>query len=285
MKILLIGANGQLGTDLVKVLGQGSLVPLNQNEIDITDYSRTQSIVEPHQPDIIINTAAYHNVPLCEQNRETAFKVNAYAVENLARICQAKKIKLIHFSTDYVFDGKKTTPYNEDDTPNPLNVYAQSKLAGERFVQQMDDYYLIRTAGLYGTAGCWGKGGTNFVENILRQAKTQKTLQVADNIITNPTYTYDLALKIKELIEQNYASGIYHITNSGQCSWYEFALEIASLNKLKVKIEPKQEQALQAGVKRPLYSVLTSKKLSPLRHWKDALKDYLAERTLTTDEH
>jgi dTDP-4-dehydrorhamnose reductase len=282
MKILLIGADGQLGTDLVKVLPSKNLIPFTIKDIDITDYSASQTVIAQNKPYLVINTAAYHNVPLCEEHIQESFQVNTIGPHNLVKICGAQGIKLTHFSTDYVFDGRKNTPYTEDDLPNPLNVYGVSKLAGEYFVRQLERYYIIRTAGLYGMAGCLGKGGTNFIENMLRLAKTQPAIRVANNIITSPTCTYDLALKIKEIIDKDYPSGIYHIVNSGQCSWYEFALEIFRLTGIKAKVEPKEEKALEAGVKRPLYSALTSKKLTPLRPWSEALKDYLTTRSLKT---
>lgn len=282
MKILLIGADGQLGTDIQKVFDKQDIIPLVQQDMEVIDYTQSKAVIEKHKPDIIINTAAYHNVPECEKNPEQAFLVNAVGVRNLVNICRESKTRLIHLSTDYVFDGKKKQPYTEDDIPNPLNVYATSKLAGEYFVKRIEGHYLIRLASLFGVAGCLGKGGTNFVENMLSLARTKPSLQVTSNIICSPTYTYDAALKIKEIIEGNYPSGIYHVVNSGQCSWYEFAREIFRLSGLKVKVEPKEEEATQAGVTRPLYSVLTSRKLKPLRPWPEALKAYLEERKTQT---
>ncbi|MFH1231701.1 MAG: dTDP-4-dehydrorhamnose reductase [Planctomycetota bacterium] len=279
MNILLIGSNGQLGTDIIKIFqSTWNIKGVTQDDIDITDFSGIQRLIKEYKPDVIINTAAYHNVPECEKNPEQSFLVNTIAVRNLAILCRALNIKLIHFSTDYVFDGKKRRPYHEDDIPNPLNVYAVSKLAGEFFVKLIPYYYLIRVASLFGTAGCLGKGGTNFVESILKLAKTDKKLEVTSNIICSPTYTYDAALKIKEMIQNNYPSGIYHLANSGFCTWYEFASEIFNLSNIKIKVEPKEEKEEQAGVRRPLFSPLTSKKLTPLRPWQEALKHYLSNR-------
>ena len=293
MKILLIGSDGQMGTDLMKVFGDNNkpsgatakhsgnnwlIKGLTINDIDITDSSKTRHIIEEYKPDAVINTAAYHNVPECEKNPEQAFKVNTIAVRNLATICRACRVKLIHFSTDYVFDGKKMRSYNEVDAPNPLNVYAISKLAGEFFVKLIPDYYVIRVASLFGTTGCLGKGGTNFVESMLKLSKNNKTIQVTSNITSSPTYTYDAAVKIKEMLNSNYPSGLYHLTNSGYCTWHEFALEIFKQSNIKIKVESKEEQEEQAGVKRPLFSALTSKKITPLRSWQEALKHYLANR-------
>jgi dTDP-4-dehydrorhamnose reductase len=283
MNIILIGSNGQLGTDIVKLFNHDwKIKGVTQDDIDITDFPGVRRLVEKYKPDIIINTAAYHNVPECEKNPEQAFLVNTIAVRNLANLCRALNIKLIHFSTDYVFDGKKRRPYHEDDIPNPLNVYATSKLAGEFFVKLIPNYYLIRVASLFGTAGCLGKGGTNFVESILKLAKTNPKLEVTSNITSSPTYTYDAALKIKEMIKNNYPPGTYHITNSGSCTWYEFALEIFKLSNMKIKVEPKEEKEEQAGVRRPLFSPLTTKKLTALRPWQEALKHYLASRPKST---
>src|SRR3989339_301037 len=293
MKILLIGSDGQMGTDLMKVFGENnkpngttakrsgnnwSIKGLTIKDIDITDSAQTRRIIEEYKPDAVINTAAYHNVPECEKNPDQEFLVNTIAVRNLANTCRACRVKLIHFSTDYVFDGRKMRAYNETDAPNPLNVYAISKLAGEFFVKLMPDYYVIRVASLFGTAGCLGKGGTNFVESMLKLAKIGKPLQITSNITSSPTYTYDAAVKIKEMLASNYPAGLYHLTNSGYCTWYEFALEIFKQSNIKIKVESKEEQEEQAGVKRPLFSVLTSKKLTPLRPWQEALKHYLANR-------
>ncbi|MEW6026952.1 MAG: dTDP-4-dehydrorhamnose reductase [Planctomycetota bacterium] len=306
MKILIIGSDGQMGTDLMKVFQENNKISdsvvkrlgaqqnhwsvkgLTIKDLDITDFPKARKTIEEYKPSIVVNTAAYHNVPECEKNPEQAFVVNTVAVRNLANICRLFNIKLIHFSTDYVFDGRKMRPYNEDDAPNPLNVYAISKLAGEFFVKLIPDYYVIRVASLFGTAGCMGKGGTNFLETMLKLAGNGKSadspadrgkpLQITSNITSSPTYTYDAAIKIKEMLEQNYPPGLYHLTNSGSCTWYEFAQEIFKRANLKVKVEPKEEQEEQAGVKRPLFSALTSKKLTPLRPWQEAVKHYLSSR-------
>ncbi|MFH1226330.1 MAG: dTDP-4-dehydrorhamnose reductase [Planctomycetota bacterium] len=279
MKVLLIGANGQMGTDISSVFKPDfELVPLTIEDIDIADPVQARVILEKHRPGAVINTAAYHNVPECEKYPEKAFLINTVAVRNLVLICRDIDARLIHFSTDYVFDGRKKSPYTENDSPHPLNVYAISKLAGELFATLAPKHYLIRVASLFGLAGCMGKGGTNFIESIIKNAAQKPVLQVTSNIISSPTYTYDAALKIKEMLKADMPSGIYHLTNSGSCSWYEFAQEIAKLAGLKAKIEPREETEEQAGVRRPLYSVLNSIKLRPLRSWQDALKDYISKR-------
>ncbi|MFA5794486.1 MAG: dTDP-4-dehydrorhamnose reductase [Candidatus Brocadiia bacterium] len=279
MKVLLIGANGQLGTDVSSVFKQEfELVPLTVEDIDIADPAQARAVIEKHRPGVVINTAAYHNVPECEKSPDKAFLINSIAVRNLVLICRDIDARLIHISTDYVFDGRKKSPYTENDSPHPLNVYAISKLAGELFATLAPKHYLIRVAGLFGLAGCMGKGGTNFIEAIIKNAAQKPVLQVTSNIISSPTYTYDAALQIKAMLKADMPSGLYHLTNSGSCSWYEFAQEIDKLVGLKVKIEPKEETEEQAGVRRPLYSVLNSTKLQPLRSWQDALKDYISKR-------
>ncbi|MFQ6081794.1 MAG: dTDP-4-dehydrorhamnose reductase [Candidatus Aminicenantia bacterium] len=277
MKILLIGANGQLGTDILKVFEENELIPLSHKEIEITDYEQIKKIIDKHQPEIIINTAAYHNVPECERNPEKAFLVNSIGVKNLADICRDNQMKLVHLSTDYVFDGRKNTPYTEEDVPNPLNVYGISKLAGEFFVKKVEKHYIIRVASLFGVSGCRAKGGRNFVKTMLNLAKSKDNIQVTSNIICSPTYTFDAALKIKEILEDDFPSGIYHVTNSGYCSWYEFALEIFKQIEATTKVEKKIEKEEMEGIKRPIYTPLISRKIKLLRHWKEALKAYLGE--------
>ena len=278
MKIFLIGANGQLGTDIMKVFKSEEILPLTHEQIEIVDLPRSKQIIEDYNPEVIINTAAYHNVPDCEKNLRTSFSVNAIGVRNLAQICRTNSIRLVHISTDYVFDGKKSSPYDEEDTPNPLNVYGVSKLAGEYFAKRVEKHYIIRVASLFGITGCRAKGGRNFVETMFNAAKTRDTVQVTSNIICSPTYTYDAALKIKEILENDYRPGIYHVINDGNCSWYEFALEIFRQAGINIKVEEREESEEVNGITRPLYSPLTSNEITSLRHWKEALSAYLLER-------
>jgi dTDP-4-dehydrorhamnose reductase len=280
MKVTIIGANGQLGKDLIKVFNKNGLNPLTHQEIEITDFLQSRNVIEKYMPEVIINTAAFHNVPECEKNPEKAFLVNSIGVKNLANICRNNDIILVHISTDYVFDGKKNSPYIEEDIPNPLNVYGISKLAGEFFAKKVEKHYIIRVASLFGISGCRAKGGGNFVKTMLNFAKTKEVIQVTSNIICSPTYTFDAALKIKEILEEKLPYGIYHVTNSGSCSWYEFALEIFNQIGANIKVEKRIEDEEIAGVKRPLYSALTSNKIRPLRHWKEALKAYLEEEKI-----
>jgi dTDP-4-dehydrorhamnose reductase len=274
MKIMIIGANGQLGTDLVKALTGEDVIPLTHKDIEITEFSNVQEVVEGVRPDLIINTAAYHNVPLCEEKPELAFKVNALGVRNLAMICEERSIKLMHISTDYVFDGLKGAPYVESDQPNPLNTYGISKLAGEFFVRWVREHYIVRVASLFGTTGCRAKGGTNFVEVMLRLAKKRRQINVTPTVFCSPTYTVDAAIKIGEIIK-NGKPGLYHVTNRGECSWYEFAKEIFSQAGVKIEVLPVEEKD---AVRRPRYSALRSERIEQPRDWRDALRDYLLRR-------
>jgi len=280
MKIAIIGANGQLGRDLVKIFGKYDLIPLTHKDIEITNFPQLKNVFEKYIPDVIINTAAFHNVPECEKKPEKAFLVNSIGVKHLADICRINNTTLIHISTDYIFDGKKNSPYNEEDIPNPLNVYGISKLAGEFLAKRVEKHYIIRVASLFGISGCRAKGGKNFVKTMINFARTKEVIQVTSNIVCSPTYTLDAAIKIKEILEENFPYGIYHVTNSGSCSWYEFAVEIFKQIGANIKVEKKVESEETAGVKRPLYSALTSKKIKPLRHWKEALKAYLEEEKI-----
>jgi len=280
IKILLIGANGQLGRDLEAAFGSDEIIPLTHNDIEITDYEHARDVIVEYQPDMVINTAAYHNVPECEKNPERAFLVNSVGSKNLSDICHQNRIGLAYISSDYVFDGKKNSPYNEEDVPNPLNAYSISKLAGEFFTRKVKKHYVVRVASLFGKGGCRAKGGRNFVTTMLNHAKTKDRIQVTANVICSPTYTKDAAMKIKELLQEGYPSGIYHAANSGHCSWYEFALEIFSQANIKTNVERKIEGEEEGGVRKPLYSPLISEKTKPLRHWKEALESYLKEEEI-----
>ncbi|MEM1867999.1 MAG: dTDP-4-dehydrorhamnose reductase [Thermosphaera sp.] len=278
----MIGANGQLGTDLVKVLNNWDLVPLTHAELDICDFVRARKVLTELRPDVVINTAAFNRVDDAEAQPEKAFWVNTYAVRNLAQVCADLDCTLMHISTDYVFGGEKRTPYTEDDPPNPLNVYGVSKLAGEYFVRNIcPKHFIVRTSGLYGVAGSSGKGG-NFVETMVRLAKEGKPIRVVTDQVLTPTYTKDLAQKIKELLTTE-AYGLYHITNSGQCSWYEFARRIFELLGIKPDFGPTTSAEFRAKARRPAYSVLAHERLKELglddlRPWPEALKAYLEEK-------
>lgn len=284
MKILIIGADGQLGTDLGKVIPKKEqIVPLTIKDIDITDKRKTLAVIEKHSPEVVINTAAYHRVDDCEDHEAEAFAVNAIGVKNVAEACRAIDAALVHISTDYVFDGEKKNPYVETDVPNPQSIYGISKLAGEFCVKcLLEKYFIVRSAGLYGAAGCLGKGGGNFVENMIGRSEAQPELKVVKDEVLSPTYTLDLAKKIYQLVQTGHF-GLYHIVNHGKCSWYEFAVKIFDLLGKKVKIIPMTGSEYKTKARRPKYSALQNAKLAELgmddlRDWQEALKAYLLEK-------
>ena len=283
MKTVLIGADGQLGSDLMKVYPPEQIVPLIWPDFDVCDYSGVEKMLAEHAPDVVINTAAYHRVDECEDYPDRALAVNALAVRNLAVACKRAGSVLVHFSTDYVFDGELKRPYTEQDAPRPESAYAISKLTGEFFVRSLSErYFLIRLCGLYGIAGSKEKG-TNFVETMLKLAREGKPLKVVDDQVLTPTYTRVLAPRIKALIETG-KFGLYHMTSEGQCSWYEFARAIFELSGIPADLSPTTSDQYYTPAKRPSYSVLENEKLKriqevePMPHWRDALAEYLEER-------
>jgi len=287
MKVLVIGADGQLGTDLQKHIKKDDLIPLTISDVDVTNKDNVISVIKKHEPDVVINTSAYHRVDDCEDNDQIAFAVNAIGVKNLCLACKENDSILVHISTDYVFVGGKGKPYLETDCPAPGTVYGISKLAGEYYVKYMlEKYFIVRTCGLYGVAGCMGKGGTNFVENMLKRAKENKVIRVVKDEIVGPTYTFDLAKKISQLIQTQYY-GLYHVTNAGQCSWYDFAKKIFELTGTNVQLEAATSAEFKSKAKRPAYSVLAHQKLKDIgmddmRTWDKALAAYLNEKKRLT---
>lgn len=279
MKVALLGANGQLGSDLIKTVPKGiKLFPLTRKEVDVRNKEAVSKILKSLSPHVVLNTTAYVKVDLAEDEIEEAFSVNAIGVKNLVDVCKETGAALVHISTDYVFDGKKLEkrePYYEDDLPNPINIYGISKYTGELIVKNyLDKYYIIRVASLYGRAGASGKGG-NFVYTILRKAKAGEPLRVIDNIYMSPTYTLDAAKEIWRIILKGRPYGIYHVTNSGYCSWYEFAKKILEYSGLKTDIKPVRHTEFKTKANRPLWSPLASKKGIKLRSWEEALKDFI----------
>jgi len=282
MRIAVIGANGQLGYDLVRVLSEDhKVIGLTHKDIEVADYKSCE-VLKDIKPDVIINTAAYHNVPACEENPDKAFLVNAIGARNVALIARELNAIVVYISTDYVFDGMKRMPYDEDDTPNPLNAYAISKLAGEFFTKYAPKHYIIRVASLFGVKGCRAKGGLNFVEVMIQKARKGETIKVVNDVYMSPTYTLDAARTIKLIIEEKLPYGIYHVTNQGVVSWYEFAKAIFELLSWKVDLIPVSSSEFPSKIRRPKFSALVSKKLPKygiqMRHWKEALRAYLIEK-------
>lgn len=282
MKILLVGALGQLGLDLQEVLASEEITPVDKEEIDVREAGQVDALVDQVRPDLVLNCSAFHRVDECEDVPEAAFAVNVFGLRNLALAARRVNAALVHFSTDYVFDGPHGRPFVETDMPCPRSVYAVSKLAGEFMLQSIwHKHFLIRTCGLYGYAGSREKG-TNFVEAMINLAKKGEPVRVVNDQVCTPTSTRDLACAIKRLIATD-AYGLYHLTNGGECTWYEFALATFELSCLNPEVQAVSSDAFKAKAKRPDYSVLDNKRFRDLgfedmRHWKDALQDYIAGR-------
>ncbi|MEM3891696.1 MAG: dTDP-4-dehydrorhamnose reductase [Nitrososphaerales archaeon] len=278
MKIIVIGSTGQLGTDLMRVLGQDhEVVGLTHKEIEVT-CSQSCKVLKMHNPDIVINTAAYVKVDQCEVEPEKAFAVNAIGAKNVTEASMEVGATTVFISTDYVFNGLKGQPYTEEDTPTPPNTYGISKLAGEFFTKQNPKHYILRVASLFGVVGASGKGG-NFVETVVGKAKRGDELSVVDDMWVSPTYTRDAAEAIKIILEQRLPYGIYHVVNDGYCSWFEFAKEALNLIGAGVDVKPIKSSQLQVKASRPRFSALKSVKLPfKMRGWREALRAYLAEK-------
>ncbi len=280
MKVAVVGANGQLGSDLVKVLS-GNCIPLTHAEIEVKNSSNCLKVLEGHKPEIVINCAAYVRVDNAEDDAEESFAINAVGAKNVATACEKINAVNVYISTDYVFDGEKKSYYTEDDIPDPINTYGISKLAGEFFTRLAEKHYVFRVASLFGVAGASGKGG-NFIETMIKKAKNNEEIKVVDDMIMSPTYTRDAAKMIKDIIEKKLPYGTYHITNSGSCSWSEFAGEIFNILGLKASIFPIKTAGLNMKARRPKFSALTSVRLKgyglKMQDWRSALKDYLKEK-------
>jgi len=282
MTTVLIGADGQLASELQEAFKDRKLVPLRHADLELADRARVKDTLHTYRPRLVLNTAAYHRVDECEDNPERAFAVNAIAVRNLAIAAKEIGAMVVHFSTDYVFDGRQRRPYREVDPPGPLSVYAASKLAGEYFIRAiLERHFLIRTCGLYGLAGSREKGG-NFVETMLRLAGEGREIRVVGDQVLTPTSARELARKVRQLVETG-QYGLYHITNNGECSWYQFAQAIFELAGLQPRLLETTSVAYGARANRPAYSVLDnamlrSLGLDDLRDWREALADYLDDR-------
>lgn len=307
MKILLTGAHGQLGQDLMTALAQHdvlgtahSATPMQDAEddarprsaiaLDICNVQEVRATINSFAPQVVINCAAFHRVDDIEKDATQALAVNALAVQQMALTCRDANAALLHVSTDYVFDGAKRSPYLETDLPNPLSAYGASKLAGELLIRSAwPRHYIVRTCGLYGTSGASGKAegprgvnkgkGGNFVNTMLRLANEGKAIRVVNDQTCTPTSTQDLARQIAQLIEApDY--GTYHMTNAGACTWYEFAGEIFRLAGLQPEVRAITSDEFNAPARRPPYSVLQNQALqalgmNPMRPWREALADYI----------
>lgn len=270
MKILVTGSQGQLGRELAAMLPERGhkVAAFSHQELDIADPEAVEKALDVHAPDIVVNAAAYTNVDGCETETELAYRVNALGPRNLAQLCECQGSELLHVSTNYVFDGSSERPYEPFDLPNPISAYGRTKLAGEEYVMRLcRRWYVVRSAGVYGE-------GHNFVRTMLRVAKERDTLKVKEDEYITPTYARDLAGGIADIIE-NGLYGLYHVTNSGSCSWYEFARDIFTLAGVEVEVLPIPTSEYPLPAARPANGVLSNIGSPTLRHWREALEDYL----------
>ena len=273
MKIVLTGANGMLGHAIKKIFSDMDFIGFDYSDFDITVLDDVMAMIKDARPDFLIHAAAFTNVDQCELEPEKAYLVNGVGARNITMACNEIKCPIVYISTDYVFDGTKGTPYDEWDSTNPINKYGLSKLMGERFVTSLTNrFYIVRTSWLY------GKHGKNFVDTIIKLLSEKDSIEVVNDQIGCPTFTNDLAGKIREIIGKGY--GIYHVTNTGSCSWYDFAVEIASKTGSKKEVVPVTSERFKRPARRPAFSVLnnTMLKLEGVdepRRWEEALGDYL----------
>ncbi|MFA6142151.1 MAG: dTDP-4-dehydrorhamnose reductase [Candidatus Omnitrophota bacterium] len=296
-KVLVTGSNGMLGVDLCAELDKAFDVygadivrgdgVRHFSQCDITDKKSVTVVIEKIKPDIVVHTAAMTDVDGCERDKDKAYNVNTAGAENVAKACAAAGATMIHISTDFVFDGtKKSGPYREDDEALPLSIYGDSKFKGEEAViEGVKNYFILRTSWLY------GKHGKNFVETIITKASGEDVLQVVNDQVGSPTYTKDLAGAIRVVIDKissqltahsSQGCGIYHVSNSGSVSWYEYAKEVLKLTGSETEVVPISSEKLNRPAKRPAMSVLDNSKFTrftghKMRNWKDALKEYILE--------
>jgi dTDP-4-dehydrorhamnose reductase len=285
MKVAVIGASGQLGNDVVAAFSRNgdTALTLTHQDVEVTDVDSVSRALGEARPDVIVNTSAMHHVDNCERDPQKALAVNAIGPRNLALVAEDLGAILVHVSTDYVFDGIKNSPYVEDDTPNPLNVYGISKLAGEHFVRRgAKKHFVVRTSALYGTNPCRAKGGLNFIELMLKLSKERDELRVVDNEFVSPTATAELAQQIS-ILSRSDSYGLYHATAEGSCSWYEFAREIFQITGTRVNLKVAGANEFPLKVARPKYSVLENRALKShslniFKPWQEGLRNYLGQR-------
>ncbi len=288
-RVAVLGATGQLGADVVRTLQAADgyeVVPLGHEDVECTSAASVGAVLGNIRPDVVVNCAAFVRVDECEERPEEAFRVNATGALNVARTAAQIGARCAYISTDYVFDGQKGESYTEDDVPCPINVYGASKLAGEYLVRQSStDWMIVRLASVFGKSGSRGKRG-NFVETVLRKARAGETLQVVTDIRMSPTYTVDAAHALEGLVASG-ARGVFHATNEGSCTWFEFARQIIELAGIDARVEPTLSSEHVTKARRPANSALQSECLVGFvrdapRPWEEALKAYLQEKGHTT---
>ena len=285
MNVAVIGATGQLGSDVSAAFeGAGDKVfRLGHDNIEISTLDSVRSSLETIRPEIVVNTAASHHVEKCEADPAKTFAINALGARNVAQVTAGLGATLVHISTDYVFDGKKNTPYTEHDPAVPVNVYGNSKLAGENFARSINPkHFVMRVSGLYGVNPCRAKGGPNFVELMLKLSREREELRVVDDEFATPTPTAEVARQLV-LLARTSEYGLYHATAEGSCSWYEFARAVFDATGTKVRLERARPGEFPAKVPRPKYSVLENqalkaKSLNAFNRWEKGLENYLAAR-------
>jgi dTDP-4-dehydrorhamnose reductase len=288
-KAVLIGSNGQVGSEIARLwettdgLRTAQLIGLTHADLEITDQIQLSRTLTELEPDLVINTAGFLRVDECESRAEVACLTNGIALKYLAELCAHLDADLVHFSTDYVFDGEKRTPYVEADNTAPINAYGASKLLGEQFVRYLlpERHLIVRTSGVYGPAGSRNKGG-NFIETMLRLAQQGRDLSVVDDQVFSPSYAPDLAASVLTLVRER-LRGTVHLTNSGTTSWYHFAALAFELAKLSPNLSPVSTEQYAAPARRPAYSVLDnglacSFGLPGMRGWEESLANYLSIR-------
>jgi dTDP-4-dehydrorhamnose reductase len=284
LRVAVVGARGQLGSDLIRVFGERGheVTGVSHQQVDVIEPSSIVAALAEIKPEAVINCAAYHRVDECEDRPRETLNANALGALNVARACEEIGAVCVFISSDYVFDGSKGDSYKEDDRTQPLNVYGVSKVAGEQFVAQTcERWAVMRVASLFGAAGASGKGG-NFVETILTKAASGAPLRVVDDIYMSPTYTLDAAESLETLLG-NGAHGLYHVTNSGSVSWYGFARKILDLTGVEADLQPTESKDWPTKARRPANSSLRTSRgygggSSVVRDWEDALKAYLSEK-------
>ncbi|HUP02843.1 MAG TPA: dTDP-4-dehydrorhamnose reductase [Bryobacteraceae bacterium] len=282
MKVAVLGGEGQLGVDVVRAFAANGddVASLRHCDVELADQASVSAALRAARPDLLINTAAMHQVEDCEADPARAFAVNALGVWRLAQAAQEAGCALMHVSTDYVFDGAKGSPYREGDAPRPLNAYGNSKLAGEYFVRAAaEKHFVLRTSAIYGTSPCRAKGGLNFIQLMLKLAKTRGEVHVVDDEFVTPTSTRELARQML-VLSRTTAYGLYHATAEGACTWLEFAGQIFALTGTEAVLKPARPGEFPAKTPRPKYSVLENQALKNLglntfRPWQEGLREYL----------
>jgi dTDP-4-dehydrorhamnose reductase len=286
MIVAVLGANGQLGSDFVRMareFGDAETLALTRKDLDVRDLSAITEVLVKQRFDVLVNCTSYHKTDEVEEHATEAFLINAHAVKVMAKSCRARGARFVHLSTDYVFDGESRQPYAETDAANPVNVYGASKLLGEKLAlrEHPEGTLIARVASLFGVAGSSGKGG-NFVETILRKAKETGEVHVVHDVSMSPTFAADGARGIWTLLEKDVPSGIYHVVNSGSATWFEFARQIVEEAGIPATVVATTSAEYPTAAIRPAYTVLDNRKTAEVAGeipaWRDALRRYLADK-------